>query len=99
MGIYNSPNIFQEKMNEMFGGFEFIRAYIDGLLIITKGDWSDYLNKTERFLQKLKENELNCNIEKSLFGQTQMDYLGFWVTRNEIRPVKKSRSHSKYDAT
>ena len=38
MGVNNSLEIFQEKMNEMFRGFEFIRAYIDDLLIITKGD-------------------------------------------------------------
>ena len=45
MGICNSPDIFQEKMNEMFRGLEFIRAYINDLLIITKGDLSDQLNK------------------------------------------------------
>ena len=43
MGVSNSPDIFQEKMNEMFRGFEFIQAYINDLLIITKGDWSDHL--------------------------------------------------------
>ena len=45
MGICNSPDIFQEKMNKNFRGFEFIRAYIDDLLIITKGDFSGHLNK------------------------------------------------------
>ena len=39
MGICNSLDTFQEKMNEILFGFEFIRAYIDNLLIITKGDW------------------------------------------------------------
>ena len=34
-------------MNKMFHGFEFIRAYIDNLLIITKGDWSYHLEKSE----------------------------------------------------
>ena len=47
MGVSNSPEIFQEKMNEMFHGFEFIRAYTDDLLIITKGDWSDHVEKLE----------------------------------------------------
>ena len=45
MGVCNSPEIFQEKTNEMFRGIEFIRAYIYDLFIITKGDWSDRLNK------------------------------------------------------
>ena len=45
MGICNSPEIFQEKMNKIFRGFEFIRSSIDDLLIITKVYWSDNLNK------------------------------------------------------
>ena len=65
MGVSNSPDIFQEKMNEMFRCFEFIRAYIDDLLIITKGYLSDHLEKLEQTLQKLKENGIKFNIEKS----------------------------------
>ena len=72
IGICNSPEIFQEKMNNCFCGFEFIRSYIDKLLIITKGDWSNHLNKLELLLKKLKYNGLKCNTEKSFFGKTQM---------------------------
>ena len=35
MGLSNSPDIFQEKMNELFSGLEYVRAYIDDLLILT----------------------------------------------------------------
>ena len=37
MEMYDSPKIFQHKMNYLFHGFEFIRAYIYDLLILTKG--------------------------------------------------------------
>ena len=40
-----SPDIFQQKMNDLFHGFKFIRAYIENLLIITKGDWTDHIQK------------------------------------------------------
>ena len=73
----------------MFSGFEFIQAYIDDLLIITKGGWSNHLEKLEQTLYKLKDNGLKCNIEKSSFGQTDMEYLGSWVTRTGIRPINK----------
>ena len=36
MGIANFPDIFQQKMNYLFYGFDFIRAYIDDLLILKK---------------------------------------------------------------
>ena len=76
-------------MNKIFRGFEFIQAYIDKLLIITKGGWYNHLVKLEWTLQRLKDNGIKCNIEKSSFGQTDMEYLGFWVTRIGIRPINK----------
>ena len=48
------------------------------------------MEKLELTLQKLKENGLKCNIKKSLFGKTDMEYLGFWVTWNGIRPINKN---------
>ena len=40
MGVANPPEIFQQKMNDLFNGFQFIRAYIENILILTKGNWS-----------------------------------------------------------
>ena len=37
MGLCNSPNIFQEKMSELFAGLDTVRVYIDDLLHVTKG--------------------------------------------------------------
>ena len=62
MGLSNYPDIFQETMNKMFSGFDFIIVYIDDLLIITKGDWFDHLEKMELTLQMHKYNGLQCNI-------------------------------------
>ena len=72
MWVSNSLEIFQEKMNEMFLGFEFIRAYIDDLLVTTKGNCFDNLEKLELKLQNTQDNGLKCNIEKSLFGKTEI---------------------------
>ena len=53
MGVAYSPDIFQHKMNDLYYGFEFIRAYIDNLLILTKGDWIDHVQNLELMLNKL----------------------------------------------
>ena len=37
MGVAKSPEIFKQKMNYLFHGFEFIRAFIDDILILAKG--------------------------------------------------------------
>ena len=88
-GLCNSPDIFQEKFNELFQGFKEVRAYIDDILLITKSDWNDHLTKLEKIFQKLAEAGLKVNAEKSFFGPHECKYLGFWITRNGIRPFSK----------
>ena len=74
MGVANSPYIFQQKMNDLFYGFEFICVYIDENLILTKGDWTEYLQKPEVTFNNLKEKRLKWNIEMSFL----------WKNRNGI---------------
>ena len=62
MGVEKSPDVFQQKMNYLFHGFELIRAYIDYILILTKVDWTDLIQKLELMLNKMKEIGLKCNI-------------------------------------
>ena len=59
MGVSNSPENSQHKMNDLFQGFEFICEYMDKLLIPTKGDWTYHVQKLERTLNKLKEVDPN----------------------------------------
>ena len=45
MELCNSPDIFQEKMNELFNGVDYVRTYIDGLLIISYKSLEDHIKK------------------------------------------------------
>ena len=54
MGFANLPEICQQKMYDLFHGFEFIRAYMYELFILTKGYWTYNLLKLELRLNKLK---------------------------------------------
>ena len=90
MGVANSPEIFQHKMNDLFHGLNFIRAEIEDLLILTKGYCTDHVNNLELTLNKLKGKGLKYNIETSFFGQTEMEYLSFWVTRDVIKPINRN---------
>ena len=89
MGVANYPDISQQNMNDLFHVFKSIRAFIDKILILTRGDWTYHAQRLKRTLNKLKEKGIKCNIEKSLFGKTEMEYLGFWVTRDGIKPRNK----------
>jgi len=51
MGLCNSSDIFQEKMSKLMDGPTFVRTYIDDLLCLTKGTFSDHLENVELVLQ------------------------------------------------
>ena len=54
MVITNSPEIYQQKMNDLFNSFELIRAYIDDLLVLTKVNWTNSVQILELNLSELK---------------------------------------------
>ena len=88
MGLCNSPDIFQEKMNELFEGLDYVRAYIDDLLILSKGTYEDHLEKLGSVLYRLGQAGLKVNAKKSFFARGELEYLGYWITRDGIQPVK-----------
>ena len=87
MGLCNSPDIFQEKMNELFEGIDYVRTYIDDVLCLTKGTFDDHLEKLERVLERLQGAGLKVNAKKSFFARSELEYLGYWITREGIKPV------------
>ena len=68
MGLYNSPDIIQEKMNKLFNGLEYVRPYIDDLLIIDNDSLKDYVIKLDKVLTRLKAAGFKVN-EKEQFHQ------------------------------
>ena len=63
--------------------------YLDDLLVLTTGNWTNHSTKLEQVIIKLQEKWLKCNIEKSSFSQSEMEYLGFWISREGVRPTAK----------
>ena len=89
MGLCNSPDIFQEKMNELFDGLDTIRVYLDDLLHITKGSFSDHLEKLDEILSRIQDAGLKVNAKKSFFGKGEVEYLGYVINREGIQPMAK----------
>ena len=81
MGITCSPDIFQAKMSELMVALEFIQAYINDLLCITKGSIDDHLSKLRQVLIRLRCAGLKVNAAKCSFCATETEYLGYDPTR------------------
>ena len=87
MGLCNSPNIFQEKMSELFFGLDTVRVYIDDLLHVTKVSWTEHLAVLKEMVTRLHKSGIKVNASKSCFGAHKFDYLGYHVTRDGFMPI------------
>ena len=71
-------------MNKLFNGLEYVRSYIEDLLIISNKPFEDHINKLDKVLSKLNKKVFKVNAEKSFFARNKLEYLGFRITREII---------------
>ncbi len=86
MGIAGSPVIFQGMMLELMETLEYVRAYLDDLLCISKLSLEDHLDKLEEVLRQLGNTGLKVNAAKLTFCTLEIEYLGYVLTRDSIKP-------------
>ena len=89
MRVSCALDIFQEKMSDLIEGLEFARTYLDDLLCLSSGSLQDHLAKLENILHRLSTAGLRINAEKSTFCATQIEYLGYYITREGVKPLPK----------
>ncbi len=68
---------------------EYVRVYIDDLLVITKGSLDDHLDKLKQVFIILCDAGLKINATKSVFCAQETEYLGCILTRDGIKPQPK----------
>ncbi len=64
MGFSGSADIFQAEMGNLMATLEYKRAYIDNLLVITKGSLDDHLDKLKQVFIWLCNAGLKINATK-----------------------------------
>jgi hypothetical protein len=86
MGIAGSPDILQVKMLELMESLEYVRAYLDDLLCISKLSLEDHLEKLEEILRQLCDAGLKVNAAKLTFCALEIECLGYVLTQDGIKP-------------
>jgi hypothetical protein len=64
MGFAGSADIFQAEMGNLMAALEYIRAYIEDLLVITKSSHDDHLGKLEQVFIQVRDAGLKINAAK-----------------------------------
>ena len=67
-------------------GLEMVVNYLDDLLIHTV-DMEDHLDNVEKVLQAHLGTGIRLKPSKMLFFQEKVNFLGFQVSKNGIRPI------------
>ena len=90
MGYAGSADIFQAEMMDLMEALEYVRAYIDDLVVITRGTLEDHLEKLNEVLRRLRDAGLKVNAAKSFFCTHEfIEYLGYILARGGIKPQQK----------
>ncbi len=82
-------DIFQAEMMKLLEALEYVRAYIGDLLVITRGTLEDHLEKLREVLRRLRGAGLKVNAAKLFFCTHEIEYLGYILTREGIKPEPK----------
>ncbi len=89
MGFGDSSDIFQAQIRDLMASFNFVQAYMDDLLIITRRTLDKHLQRMETVVTRLCDAGLKVNAAKSLFCTYEIEYLGYILTREGIKPQPK----------
>ena len=89
MGVSTAPDIFQRIVDDILGDLQYVRAYIDDILIISNGTYADHMEKLETVLSRLERAGFRARVNKCFFAQSELEYLGYWLTREGIQPQPK----------
>ena len=73
MGLCNSPDIFRAKINKIINSLDYVRTYIDDLLIISNKSLEEHIKNLDRDLSRLKSAGFKMNAEKSFFAGNELE--------------------------
>ena len=89
MGVSIAPDIFQDRICQLFEDIESVRAYIDDLLIVTHGSFEEHIQELDLVMSKLQDAGLKCKLDKCMFAQPELEYLGYIITKEGVKPNPK----------
>ncbi|KAH9273414.1 hypothetical protein BASA83_004074 [Batrachochytrium salamandrivorans] len=80
-GFANAPPHFQWVMNSIFSDMlgKFVLVYLDDIIIYSP-DPTSHVTHVRRVLDRLREKQLYCKLEKCFYGKHKLHYLGYIIS-------------------
>lgn len=96
MGLSGAPKTFQRLMEQILGDLEYVECYLDDV-IIHSTSVEAHVKHIEEVLKRIKKAGLTLNQDKCLYGEEELDFLGFRIGYGRKRTSEeKSEIMRKY---
>ena len=82
-GISSAPGDFQEIMDQLTSDLQGVAVYMDDILV-SGTTASEHIQNLRALLKRLEEKGLRCRLEKCLFTQPSVEYLGHILSQQGI---------------
>jgi len=87
-GLKNASATFQRAMDHIFRNINNIVIYLDDILIGSE-DLNTHILDIKNVFNKLLEFGFKINILKCEFLKEEINFLGYTIRRNQLRPIKE----------
>ena len=84
-GATNAPRSFQRAMSSLFGHLNFVKVYLDDILIFSL-DLKAHLSHLIKVFKIITLNKISINFAKSNFLPSEVKYLGCIINEKGISP-------------
>ena len=87
-GIASAPNSFQKGLESIFRDIPNLFIYMDDLLVYTETK-EEHEKIVQQVLQKLHENGMAISLDKCVWEQQKVEYLGYLISEQGLCPLPK----------
>jgi transposase InsO family protein len=85
MGICNAPEIFHQRMIDVFASLPGVEIYIDDILVHA-ATFEEHSRRLQLVLDKCREVGLTLNPDKVILAKSNINYLGHELSAQGVRP-------------
>ena len=94
------PATFQKTIEKTLEGCKNYFAFLDDILIATKGNLKEHEETLDIILDRLNKEGLAISLQKCEFAKQQIEWLGFKITPHGVTPlITKTEALQKLDTT
>ena len=88
MGLQSSAQSFQRLLDDVLRGLPNVFCYLDDVLVFSRNK-TEHMKMLEDLFQRLDKAGLTLALDKCVFGQEKLEFLGFEFSHPGISPIHK----------